>query len=122
MSAAKNWCFTFNNYTEDDLLYMESIGQNIGPNSCINYIVYGKEIAPTSGTPHLQGYVQFKKRLRLSQVKKIISNRINCRIANGTPFQNRLYCMKDDDAQEFGVISTLGSVGFSYMRSILIDY
>ena len=100
---------------------MENIGENIGPNSVFNYIVFGREIGPTSGTPHLQGNVQFKKRLRLSQVKSHLGRRVNCRIAGGTPFQNRIYCMKDDDAKEYGVICTLGSVGYTYMRAILID-
>ena len=49
MSRNRNYCFTFNNYPDTSLV----------DNLICKYIAYSKEVAPTTGTPHLQGYVTF---------------------------------------------------------------
>lgn len=66
------------------------------------YSIYGKEAAPTTGTPHLQGYLHFKKKCYWSAVKKLFP--LNGRIipADGNATQNRTYCSKDGDFVEFG--------------------
>lgn len=46
------WCFTLNNYTDEEIRRLESL-------ECERLVV-GKEVAPTTGTPHLQGYIRFK--------------------------------------------------------------
>lgn len=91
MSKQKNWCFTVNNYQESD----EEKIRNI---PC-NYLIYGKEVSST-GTPHLQGYVQLKERKMLSGVRKLL----NCHweAAKGTPEQNKAYCSKEGDFVEIG--------------------
>ena len=43
----KNWVFTWNNYTEEDERKLQTM-------EC-KWLLYGHEIAPTTGTPHLQG-------------------------------------------------------------------
>jgi len=48
----RNYVFTKNNYTQDDLDMFDTV-------EC-KYLVYGKEVAPTTGTPHLQGFISFK--------------------------------------------------------------
>lgn len=42
MSVSKGWCFTLHNYTEDECVSIQETG--------CRYIVYGKEVAPTTGT------------------------------------------------------------------------
>jgi hypothetical protein len=68
ISPSKYWCFTFNNYTEDDLV---QIVRTLECND-MDYIV-GKEIGD-SGTKHLQGYIESPRRIRpltLFHTKKI---------------------------------------------------
>ncbi|UYD39139.1 MAG: replication associated protein [Wigfec virus K19_691] len=59
----KSWTFTLNNYTDTEI--------NILDNIEVNYIIYGKEVGENN-TPHLQGFITFKKANRLSALKKIL--------------------------------------------------
>lgn len=45
---AKHWLFTINNYLEPDFELFSKA------EVLLSYYIYGKEIAPTTGTPHLQ--------------------------------------------------------------------
>lgn len=72
-----------------------------------NYLVIGKEVGE-SGTPHLQGYIQLKKKSRLAGVKKIIGNRCHIEQCRGTPKENRDYCTKDKQFVEFGQLTPQG--------------
>lgn len=59
----RSWCFTWNNYSEEDL---KAIGE-----WKVSRLVVGKEIAPTTGTPHLQGSVTFTNTWRLAGLKAL---------------------------------------------------
>lgn len=96
MTQAKNYCFTYNN--PPCLLQLEHISQ-------LQYGVYGEEVAPTTGTRHLQGYLQFIRRVRMTKVCKIIPT-AHFEVARGTPAQNIVYCKKGGIYHEFGVPST----------------
>jgi len=48
-----NWVFTINNWTEDDKIALRTAGAS----AAVKRIVWQEEIAPETGTPHLQGYV-----------------------------------------------------------------
>jgi len=52
---SKSWCWTLNNYTEEEVKFIQESVNN--PKLGIQFIIFGKEIAPTTGTPHLQGYL-----------------------------------------------------------------
>lgn len=52
MAARKTYCFTYNNYTGP----LEVALQNFLVANC-DFAVYGREVAPTTGTPHLQVYM-----------------------------------------------------------------
>ena len=94
MSRAKNWCFTLNNYTSElDFATMPDLV----------YGIYGHEIAPTTGTPHLQGYLSFSKLKRLNQVTDIIPL-AHFIVARGNPAQNTAYCSKGTDIRMFGIM------------------
>ena len=60
-NQAKRWCFTLNNYTEDDLKNLE-----LGFDR--DKFIIGKEVGE-NGTPHLQGYVNLEVKQRLTELK-----------------------------------------------------
>jgi len=89
------WTLTLNNYTEDEIEVWKTI-VNDGEAS---YICFQKEVAPSTGTPHLQGYAVFPKNKRLTAIKKVFrTDRIHAVLSNGTPSQNRTYCTKSVSA------------------------
>lgn len=96
MPSAKNYCFTLNNYNEEDELHL----RGLVPEHCV-YLVYGRERGD-SGTPHLQGFAQFDSRRTLAFARRVISSRAHFEIARGTPQEAANYCKKDGDIVEFG--------------------
>lgn len=91
VSAAKSWCFTLNNYTEEDVGSMK----NIITKWC-KYGIFGFEVGE-NGTPHLQGYIEFKNKDRPMNKKYLWSKRIHWEKGKGSRKQNDEYCQKDGD-------------------------
>lgn len=91
---SRRWCFTLHNYTEED------INRLLQHNT--TYIIFGKEICPTTGTPHLQGYMEFKSETsRRTQIKKL-HPKIWLKKSRGDAEDNEKYCSKDGDYYEQG--------------------
>jgi len=97
-SKFRAWCFTLNNYTPQDEAHIQSV-----LTSFARYVVYGREVAPETGTPHLQGYVYFHNQRQRRAVSRLLP-RARVDVANGTAQQNRAYCTKDEDYFEHGEI------------------
>lgn len=91
-----NWCFTLNNYQETEVRAVEFLGQLAGTKWC----VYGYEVG-TSGTPHLQGYMQFEQNKRLAALRQFVP-RAHWEKARGSHQANFVYCTKDGVFKEFG--------------------
>lgn len=87
MSRSRKWCFTLNNYTNEDIKAVNEM-------KC-RYIIVGKEIGE-SGTPHLQGYVEYDNAIRMGTLKAIIP-RAHLDVARGNSIENKNYCSKDGD-------------------------
>lgn len=88
-ASNRNWCFTLNNYTEDEILALKQQDQTA-------YIVWCKEKGK-SETPHLQGYLEFKNVRGLKGVKKIPGlerAHLEPRYKNSTKMHAFTYCMK----------------------------
>jgi len=94
----RSYVFTFNNYPAefscDDAL--DSWLQRLAS----KYAIAGREIG-VSGTPHLQGYVQFSNPRSFTSVRKLLTG---CHVepAKGTAQQSRKYCSKDGSFRELG--------------------
>ena len=108
MSRAKKFVFTKNNYTEPDIEFLKGLFERPAEGDEVTYLVFGKEVAPTTGTPHLQGYIEWSKRKTLSVCRRLLS-RCHIEIARGSPQQCAIYAKKDGDFLEFGTISKQGS-------------
>jgi len=87
ISASKRWCFTLNNYTEEEY---GDILQTI-KEKCKIYII-GKEIGEQNKIPHLQGYIEFNENRRPLETFKI--KRIHWEKAKGDKIENYKYCSK----------------------------
>jgi len=94
--GAKNWCFTLNNYSEDDLSRLETLTED----NSVSYVIYGKEVGE-SGTPHLQGFISLNKRTTLVKVKELIGSNPHLEIARNVNASIQ-YCKKEGDWKEFG--------------------
>lgn len=87
INPAKRWCFTLNNYTEEEICSIVPIIKKKCSIGCI-----GKEIGENK-TPHLQGYIEFKTKTRpLTHFK---TKRIHWEKCKGDRQSNIDYCSKD---------------------------
>lgn len=73
----------------------------------VTYLVYGREICPTTQKPHLQGYCELKGSKKFSNLqKKLPETHIEKR--KGSAKDADVYCRKDGDIFEQGTISQQG--------------
>lgn len=100
----RHLAFTWNNYQEvdwEDTLIKAVTKLNV------NYIIFAREIAPTTGTLHLQGYMQFEKKKYFSTIVKCLPG---CHITkvNGSSQDNINYCNKvDNEPYEWGIVRSI---------------
>lgn len=80
-----HWCFTINNPEDGDFVTEHPL---------IQYLVYQLERGD-NGTKHIQGYVEFKRTIKLGGVKKLFP-RAHLEPRMGTRDQARAYAMKED--------------------------
>jgi len=82
-----NFTFTWNNYPEDFHDILTSLRAE--------YIGWSHEVAPTTGTAHLQGFVCFPCRRQLSAVRKAMGG-MHVEVMAGHILQNEDYCGKKE--------------------------
>ncbi len=92
-SSAKHWIITINNWKEEDLEELRSVCR--ASNSYSYQEEKGKD-----GTHHLQGYICYRTRIRLTAMKKLLT-RAHLEIAKEPSIAYR-YCMKEDSRVEGG--------------------
>lgn len=66
MGRSRGWEFTWNNYTDDDIKYINDLAYD--------YIIYGKEIGKEKNTPHLQGFIYFETAKTFNRMRKMMKN------------------------------------------------
>ena len=116
ISPAKRWCFTLNNYSDDDCSSISSTFREV----CA-VVIIGKEIGEC-GTPHLQGYVEFNVKCRPASHN--LTKRIHWEKAKGNRESNVKYCSKDGDVFfTFGLPPPLKLISddtmYPYQRKVL---
>lgn len=104
MPGSRAWTFTLNNWTTENTLVIDGL---VAARKA-QYVIYGKEVGE-SGTPHLQGYLEFKEGTELGAVK----NKLKCSHVHVEPRystqENAIeYCKKDGDWIEFGIAKEQG--------------
>ena len=91
MKRHRHFRGTQNNY-EDTALLDQLPG--------VKYVVYGKEVAPSTGTPHLQWHIWFKSAKTHSAVVKLLPG---CHVLTADfPSESIEYCKKDGNFTERG--------------------
>lgn len=91
-------CFTLNNYTDEDVKHFEEL-------PC-KFIQFGKEVGE-KGTPHLQGYIEFKHSV-LFETLKNICKRAHWEKARGSELHNYAYTGKDGNPFRKGIAGKQG--------------
>lgn len=88
INPAKKWCFTLNNYSLEEVEYLKSI-------TCSNVpkMMFQSEVGE-EGTPHIQGWLEFKTKKRPMSVFK--NTRIHWEKMGGSIQDNIDYCGKTD--------------------------
>ncbi len=94
---SRNWCWTLNNFTEEDIKKIDE-WHTLHPDT---YIIYGMETGE-QGTKHLQGYTHLPKSRAASAIKRLVP-RAHIEKCKGTPAENIAYCSKDGEAVVYGV-------------------
>jgi hypothetical protein len=100
MAQSRFWCFTLNNYTSDELEHLDCWCAE----EYVEYAVLGREVGE-SGTPRIQGNLQFVARKRIGSLRGRIA-RAHFEVAR-CPAQAAEYCKKDGEYSEFGEASKL---------------
>lgn len=96
--AKNRFCMTLNNYSEKE--YRELI--NYFSADSTNKWIIGKEIGDIEKTEHLQIYVNFGKRKRFTEIKKI-NSRLHIEACKGSEDDNIAYCSKDNNYASHGL-------------------
>lgn len=95
-TAKKAYSFTLNNYTDEEFNSISATLRDEG-----SYGIIGREVG-ASGTPHLQGYVMFKRPYHFTTIKNRYLPRCHIEVSAGSADANRRYCSKDGDFTEIG--------------------
>jgi len=88
MPSSSNWCFTINNYADS----MPDV--DLEADHRVVYYCFQEEIGE-EGTPHLQGYVEFKRNLTMGEVSKLMPT-AHLEVRRGTQEEAIAYCSKED--------------------------
>lgn len=98
-----NWCFTYCYGGAGQPQHAAVVEFWEGLCDLATYAIGGWEVAPETGQLHMQGYVQFESKKRLSQLKKLKNAlTVHWEVAKGDDTENFEYCSKSGSYEEFG--------------------
>ena len=91
-TKARRWTFTINNY--------KGVPASLPSN--MRYLCFGKEVGKENGTPHLQGFVEFKNPVYCPSKYFDEYGKGHFEKTRGSVKDNTEYCSKEGDFTEFG--------------------
>ncbi len=77
-------------------------------NDVIRGLAWGKEVCPSTGKEHNQGYVQFFKQSRFSSFQKMITSKCHGELIRGSIQDNEDYCSKEKNFTKLGIFVSRG--------------
>jgi len=107
------YVFTINNYIFDDIQRMINVGNQ-------KYLIFGFEIAPDTGTPHIQGCVVFYNHVHWTSFKKQMP-RAWFEPMRGTVDHNFVYTGKENEQYEFGEKPKQGFASWELIEQAMKD-
>lgn len=106
VTQARNWCFTLHDWSDAE---MQRI---VTADSLVRYVFVGEEKCPSSGRPHLQGYVQLAEKCSFTKIKKHWGvDRLHLEVCRGSAAENLNYCGKEGATHEAGTVKAGGARG-----------
>ncbi len=94
-SRASRWAFTYNYNDEDEGMIRAMLEVVVVAGGPVQYMIVGREVAPTTGQLHFQGYLETTSTQRFGAIKKILGERVHVEVALGTREENEAYCKKE---------------------------
>lgn len=82
--------------------------ETLAATGACTYLVYGKEVAPTTGQEHLQGYLYWRNPRAFAGTKRALPDGAHIEVAKQSADVNRTYCIKEGDFKEFGTCPAQG--------------
>lgn len=67
----------------------------------MSYLIWEKEVAPSTGTCHIQGYIRLVRKQSMSTTKLLLTDRAHLERAKGTEEENRVYCSKEREGNDW---------------------
>lgn len=122
MSKSRHWCFTINGYTEEIISSLVTSLESLTTStSAVSYAILGREIAPTTGAAHIQGFISFSNPRHFGGVKAVLGS-AHIEAAKGTAYENFVYCSKEAQFTEFGTRPVEGRYYSPTERRLLMQY
>lgn len=87
-------CFTINNYSPQGIKKLRALTEK----ASVEYLVWAREVGD-KGTPHIQGFVQFNKKVTFTSFNRMLKMKqggeyARCEQRRGAPEDAAGYCMK----------------------------
>lgn len=117
----KRWCFTVYEGSWPDLTKPIEFQPDI-----MGYLVYQLEKCPNTQNLHFQGYVEFKKQLYGTGIKKLGPPWHTCKtiFCDGSGPQNKVYCLKEESRVEGGLRmehGTMSKTGVTRAYTVMVN-
>ncbi len=120
---ARNYTFTINNYTQEILNKFFPLAKSLHRHV---YIVFSLEIAPITGTPHIQGYIELDDNQGFSFLHNYFAIQKNGNLdkfhiepAKAGSVKNKEYIKKDGTYYEYGTPKINGRTDISRIKELI---